>query len=343
MAKKKKARVAREPTTTTTVTKKPRAAIEHYNPRREVIEIHTKTEKNRNASGEVFGGRGTLLPILGGVAGGTAAVMASQKWSAHPGLVAAGAAGAGLLAMTMGKQSWLRQAGAGAVVGAAVVGAVPLVVGAFQSSPQQQAAHAPSPTPQKAAPHRGADGTGDGFITRQELNDALSKVADQQKQGHCDLLSALDDIRKIVANAEEQQDRALPAQRPPQILPAATTAQARAMFDRTSLTRAADGDDTYARNAYGDEYERNAYGDDERNATVDEYERNAYGDEGERNADLDERNAAVDEYERNAYGDEYERNAFVDDERNADLDERNAFVDDERNADLDERNADDLN
>jgi hypothetical protein len=71
---------------------------------------------------------GTIATVLGGVAGASAAVLASQKFNAHPGVVAAGTAAAGLAAMKLSKEPWVRQAGAGALVGAAVFGAVTLAV-----------------------------------------------------------------------------------------------------------------------------------------------------------------------------------------------------------------------
>ena len=279
-----------------------------------------------------------LLPVLGGVVAGTGAVIAAQKWSQHS-LLAAGLIGAGgLAALSAGKKTpWLAQAGAGAVIGATVIAAVPYVVGAIGKTPMAQA-------PPKPQALRGADGA-DGFVTRDELNDALSKVADQQKQGHCDLLFALDDIRKIVANAEQQQYRQLPS--------ATSTSSGNSLLAAVSPTsgpQSAQGpkivsrvipfsvagrdgyDDTYARNAYGDD-ERDGDGDDERNAAADEYTRSAYDDDDERDADGDdERNADEDEYGRNAYGDD-ERDADGDDERDADGDERDADGDDERNAD----------
>lgn len=319
-------------------------------PQREVIEIHTTRERRRNASGNLLDGSkaNTLIPVLGGVVGGTAAVLASQKWNAHSGLVAAGTAAAGLAAMTMGKQPWLRQAGAGAVVGAAVVGAVPLVVSALSKSPQP--ASQAQAQPGKAAPakrsadgERDADSGSDGFVTRKELNDALSQLADShkdaQKQQTCDLLTALrDEIRKVVAEGPNgpglpassmapslTPPPGLPAKQPPSPVMYPSNTVLRTPFD----LRGADGDD-YSRNAYGDDirdaegddYGRNAYGDDIRDAEGDEYGRNAYGD------DL-----------RDADGDDYGRNAYGDDTRDADGYEREADGY-ERDADGYERDAD---
>lgn len=228
--------------------------------------------------------------------------------------------------------------------GASVIAAVPYVVGAIGKAPMAQA------LPKPQAP-RGAEGS-DGYVTREELNDALSKVADQQKQGHCDLLSALDDIRKIVANAEQQQYRQLPAASAPSgassTLPAVGAASGLQSPQLLKMLGRVIPFSTVGRDGYNDTYARNAYGDDERDADGDErdadgddeYARNAYGDDGERDADGDdERNADDDVYARNAYGDD-ERDANADDERDADGDERDADGD-ERDSDSDERNADD--
>ena len=310
--------------------------------------VHTTRERKRNASGGALSDKAgsAIVPVLGGLAGGTAAVIATQKWGAHPGLVAAGAAAAGLAAMTLGKQPWLRQAGAGAVVGAAVVGAVPHIVGAFHKSAPQQAQAKPQPS----TVHRMAEG--DGYVTRGELNDALGKLADShketQKQQNCDLLTALrDEIRTIVA--EGPNGPGLPERGRPPALPSKQGASA-AQFTYPFNPRAADVDD-YTRNAYGedirdaeaDEYTRNAYGEDIRDAEADEYTRNAYGEDlrdaslyDERDADgFDGRDAGVyDERDASAYD---ERDASVYDERDASVyDERDASVYDERDADGDQ-------
>jgi len=261
----------------------------------------------------------TIVPVLGGLAGGTAAVIATQKFNAHPGLVAAGAAAAGLAAMTMGKQPWLRQAGAGAVVGAAVVGAVPHIVGAFSKhAPHHDGQPKPQPT---NAVHRMAEG--DGYVTREELNNALGKLADShketQKQQTCDLLTALRaEIREVIA--EGPNGPGLPAASSSPGLPSKSGGAPPRYTTMFQPTRGADVDD----------YTRNAYGDDIRDAEADDYSRNAYGD--------DIRDAEADDYSRNAYGDDV-RDA-ANDERDADGFERDASVYDERDADASERDAD---
>jgi hypothetical protein len=250
----------------------------------------------------------TIVPILGGVAGGVATVYGAEKFGLSP-LAAAGvgvAAGLGLGGAT--KTPWMKQALMGVAIGAGTLGGMQLLANV-------RAGHAAAaPAPKTTNNKRQAEG--DGYVTREELNTALGKLADshkadmqeQQKQQTCDLMTALrDEIRKTVAETQKPKPVAGGLPHLYSLYP----------------TRGASVDDE--RNAGDDEYMRNAYGvDDERNAAVeDDYMRNAYGD--------DERNAYIDE-ERNAFGDD-ERNAFADDERNALADEeRNALADEERNA-----------
>ena len=333
MPRKKKSRVVRGVPPSAALPKEVR-----HKPQIETVVVHTTRERKRNASGGALVEKAgsTLVPVLGGLAGGTAAVIATQKWNAHPGLVAAGAAAAGLAAMSFGKQPWLRQAGAGAVVGAAVVGAVPHIVGAFHKSPAQAQA-----APRPSTVHRMAEG--DGYVTRGELNDALGKLADSnketQKQQTCDLLTALrDEIRKVVA--EGPNGPGLPEGAHPPALPSKQGAPA-AQYTYPFHPRAADGDE-YTRNAYGedirdaeaDEYTRNAYGEDIRDAEADDYTRNAYGDDLRDASLYDERDA--DGFDGRDAGVYDERDASVYDERDASAyDERDASVYDERDADGD--------
>jgi hypothetical protein len=287
-----------------------------------VIEIHTTRKSSRNASGAILDGKAsTFVPVLGGIAGGTAAVIASQRWNAHPGLVAAGTAAAGLAAMTMGKQHWIRQAGAGAVVGAAVIGAVPMVVGAFAKAPAT-AGNAPAAQPSNG-PRRGAEG--DGYVTRQELDDALGKLADTQKdaqkQQTYDLLGALrEDFRKLLASGAVAPDKSAA------VLPLPTAQPAPPSFTYPIAPRAP-SDVPVARPPVDT---RGAYGDERDAGGEDDYTRNAYGEEM--------RDAETDEYTRNAYGDDM-RDAGYYDERDADPDERDSDGDD-RNSDGDDRDSD---
>jgi hypothetical protein len=326
MPRKKKSRVVRGAPPSTATEKEPR-----HKPQIETVVVHTTRERKRNASGGGLADKAgsTLVPVLGGLASGTAAVIATQKWNAHPGLVAAGTAAAGIAAMTFAKQQWLRQAGAGAVVGAAVVGAVPHIVGAFRKTAPH---HDAQPKPQASNVQRMAEG--DGFVTRGELNDALGKLADShketQKQQTCDLLTALrTEIRGVIA--EGPNGPGLPAASSASALPPSKPGAVAPQY--TSLFRPGRGADV-------DDYTRNAYGDDIRDAEADDYTRNAYGE--------DVRDAEGDDYSRNAYGDDIrdagtydERDASVYDERDADRYERDALPYDERDASVyDERDAD---
>lgn len=277
--------------------------------------IHTTRERKRDAGGGLGDKGNPLVPILGGVAGGVATVYGAEKFGLSP-VAAAGvgvAAGIGLRGVT--KSPMMQQALMGVAIGAGTLGGLQLIAGAR--------AHAATKPPATAQGKRQAEG--DGYITRQELNDALSKLAEtnktdlkeQQKQQTCDLMTALrDEIRKTVAETQKPKPTAFAYPLYPD----------RRMAAGDEYERNAFGTDEYARNAYGDLDERNAFGEDE-------YARNAYGE-------FDERNALVeDEYLRNAYGDE-ERNAVLEEERNALADEeRNAFGDDERNALADEQAA----
>jgi hypothetical protein len=285
-------------------------AIVRHKPQTETVVIHTTRERKRNAGGGLADKGGALVPILGGVAGGVATVYGAEKFGLSP-VAAAGvgvAAGLGLGSAT--KTPWMKQALMGVAIGAGTLGGLQLI-----ASAKSHAVAAPKP----ANTNNKRQAEGDGYVTRQELNDALSKLADshkadlkeQQKQQTCDLLTALrDEIKKVVAETQKPQ--------------ATTSAGIPRIYPLYPVRGAADDD--YTRNAYAvddernamldDEYTRNAYGDEERNAfAYDEYSRNAYGDE-ERNAYADEERNAVGDEERNAYGDE-ERNAFVEEERNA--------------------------
>jgi hypothetical protein len=244
-----------------------------------------------------LGNDGALVPILGGVAGGVATVYGAEKFGLSP-VAAAGVGVAGGLGIRSAvKSPMMKNAMLGVAIGAGTLGGLHLVANV-------RAAQATQPKPSANTQHGGkrqAEG-GDGFVTQQQLNDALGKVADQHKET-CDLMTALRaEIRSVVAGDDTHVRTTNPVRSPgptPGGVPHQYTL-----------------------------YPRGAAVDDERNAFVeDEYMRNAYSD--------DERNAYVeDEYMRNAFVED-ERNAFVEDERNAFVeDERNAYVDDERNADV---------
>jgi hypothetical protein len=255
--------------------------------------------------------RGALPAIAGGVASGAALVYGAEALGASPKTAAVGTTLAGGALGYFGNGD-VRTLGIGIATGGAAIGAYQYFTMARAKRAMQQ---------QQLGIKRQADGD---VVTRQELNDALARVVEQQKQGHCDLVTALrEEIKKVIADEEKPAKPAHPVP-----------------GDLYSPMRAASGDEE--RNAGDDDYARNAYGDED-------YMRNAYGDfENERNADYDERNADWDErnadedYLRNAHGEEYasvieseSRNA--DDERNADWDERNASDEDRNAGDYDEQ------
>jgi hypothetical protein len=271
------------------------------------------------------GDKGTILPIIGGVVGGGLTVWGSSRLNWHPVAVAGAGAIAGIAVAKTAKTPWIKQAGIGAAIGAAALGGVTLAGPLLQPRPTTVAQNQPPPGRKRGADgERDAEGS-DGFVTRAELNDALSKLADShkevQKQQTCDLLTALrDEIKKVVSegpNGPGASATATPL--PPKAMaPPYTFFPPRVTND--------------LRSAEGDEYARNAYGDEMRDAAVDEYHRNAYGD--------DIRDAVADEYQRNAYSDE--RDAAGYDERDAGAyDERYAAGYDERDAGgYDERDGD---
>lgn len=247
-----------------------------------------------------MGEKSPIVPILAGAGGAVVATVAAEKVGLSPNVAAWGTAAVGA-ATALGTKGVIRQVATGVGAAGACLGALSLFASARANA---------------AAKHvdqhkkRQAD---EGYVTKQELNDALSKMADGTKQAHCDLLTALDDRIKQVAGVQPGPVTSPKPQPTPGGVPR--------MY---SLYRGAGGEDEYMRNAYGDLDERNAEIFEERNAFgEDEYMRNAYGDLDERNAEIvDERNAYVDD----------ERNAYVDEERNADFEERNAYADEERNA-----------
>jgi hypothetical protein len=290
----------------------------------ETVVIHTERKKTRNADGGgSLIGKGAALPIIAGVAGGAATVYATSKLNWHPVAVAGTGAAAGLAVAATAKKPWVKQVGMGAAIGAATLGGVQLV-GSLLAPKPAQAAQAPAGKPKRSADGDEREAEGDGLVTRKELNDALSKIANVQKEGQkqqtCDLMSALrDEIKKVLA--EGPSGAPVPPATPP-------TRPVQSATFTYPFVRAADGDD-YARNAYGDFDERNAYGEDE-------YTRNAYGDFDQRDADPDVyRDAYGDEY-RDAYGDDdYARNAYGDEYREAYGDDdyaRNAYGDEYRDA-----------
>jgi hypothetical protein len=266
------------------------AATAPPRPSKETVVIHTTREKSRNAGGGFMGDRtSVILPLAGGIAGGAATVLATAKLGWHPVAVAAAATAGGLALANMSKTPWVKQAATGAAIGAGALGGVTLLGQFLQPKPaaSQHAADKKG--------HRAAEG--DGFVTRQELQDALGKLADShkeaQKQQSCDLLTALrDEIRHTIA--EVKPEPAKPAQA--QTVPFLHTI----VPSRGDEGRDAGGFDEYERNAYGDEA-RDAAAFEERDARgFDEYERNAYGDEARDAAAVEERDATLEERDAEA-------------------------------------------
>jgi len=206
-----------------------------------------------------------VVPILGGVAGGALSVIGAEQLGVAPTTAAGGTALLGVGIATTVKTPWMRDAAIGAAIGAGTLGGVQLLA-------KLRAERALASSNQSQPKLRQAEG--DRYVTQDELNRALARVAEKQQ---CDLVSAVDEIKKIVVASQRRP-------------------------------RDADGyetDDEYHRNAYG---EGAGYDDDARNADAFDVS----GEEYARNAGLEDeeaRNAAAaqgdsDEYHRNAYGDE---------------------------------------
>lgn len=198
-----------------------------------------------------------IIPILAGAGGAVIASIAAEKVGLSPNTAAWGTAAVGA-ATALGTKGIVRQVATGVGAGGACLGAISLV-GSAQAKKHASEAHRGK---------RQADGDG-GFVTQEQLNESMAKMAEGTKQAHCDLLTALDDrIRKVVA-----------AQKTPELPPA----QPRTMYYLPA--RDASLEDEYVQSPYGGpEDVRNGDGEDE-------YMRNAY--EGE--PAFDERNAGVEE------------------------------------------------
>lgn len=226
-----------------------------------------------------------IVPILAGAGGAVVASLAAEKVGLSPTVAAWGTAAAGA-ATALGSTGITRQIATGVGAAGACLGAVSLFASMRAESAKKEIAQRQQETQKRQAEAA-------SFVTRDELNAALSRAVDDANQkSSCALASALrEEVKQAVFEASRQ--------RPP---------HRAAYADDDDYTRNAYGeDDDYLRNTYGDEddYLRNAYGEDDdvvRNAygEEDDYLRNAYGDEDDaRNALADE-----DEYVRNAYADE---------------------------------------
>lgn len=228
-------------------------------PPREMMMIHhpaRRRKRNAGVGGRLMGEKSPIVPILAGAGGAVVAVVGADKLGVNPNVAAWGTAAAGA-ATALGSRGMVRQIATG-------VGAAGMCLGALQLLASAKA-EAAKKTHEKHK--RQAEGDS-GFVTQKDLNDALGRMADQQKQGHCDLLTALrDEIRRVVT-----ETKGTPA-------------------DSASLrfypTRDAGPESV-------DEYTESAYGEEARNAavppeTADEYTESAYGADGQaRNANGEE-------------------------------------------------------
>lgn len=209
-----------------------------------------------------------MVPMLGGVAGGALSVLGAEQFGVAPTTAAGGAALLGIGIASTTKTQWMRDAAIGAAIGAGTLGGVQLLakLRADRAVAKSNASSGSQPKLRQAE--------GDRYVTQEDLNRALAKAADKHS---CDLVSAVDEIKKIVV---------------------ASQSPGRAFY------RGAEGDD--------DDYHPNAYGydsefDDARNAdafdvSAELYERNAgFEEEEARNAVGDDDG---DDYHRNAYGDD---------------------------------------
>ncbi len=258
-----------------------------------------------------------LVALGGGALGGAASVVVAEKIGISPIWAGAATGGASLAGRALVKDEWAKQMLTGAATGAFGLVGVQLAAKFVMERAMSRAHREKHDATEKAAVQsvpqpnqsiaRSADGT--DFITRDELQSALSKVADQtkqvadqSKQQHCDLLTALDQITKIVAADQAKTQAAKPV-------------------DTTDATPGAGG----VPKLYTIYPTRGASVDDERNG--------------------DERDSDGDDYLRNAYASDDERNAAIEEDlRNAEVEERNADERDAdgeaRDSDGDERNAD---
>lgn len=290
------------------------AAATKPRPVRETVVIHTTRERKRNAGLATNQLASAAAMATGSVAGGAASVVVAEKAHMDPFWAGLVTSGASLALAQLAKKVPLANKGLlAASLGAGGLCGVQLLASYYARKQREAKGHdAPAKTEK-----RHADGDN---VSRHELNDALAKTAEDQKQSTTDLMTAFREEIKADMRAVMVEMSSSPKQQPSNVIRVQS-------FRRD--------DDGYERNAYGTEDERNADFSDERNAEyaerdADPWERDAGGDE--RDAAGDERDA--DPWERDASGDErdgdpdWERNA---DERDAGFEERDAFVD-ERDA-----------
>src|SRR4051794_26982199 len=135
-----------------------------------------RSKKKRNA----FGGGGLsnmktnkLLLAGGALAGGAATVVVAEKFGLTPVAAGGATAGAALAGSSLVKNQDIKDALFAASMGAGGLVGVQLL-GQWYGRHQASAAGKPAQTPKQ----RMAEGDG-GYVTRQELNDALAQVADK--------------------------------------------------------------------------------------------------------------------------------------------------------------------
>jgi hypothetical protein len=209
---------------------KPRAMIERATappkpakvPKKETVVIHTETRRERERNAGLGDGLIPqvelipIMPLLGSLGGAAAAVYADKlgigpKW-------ASGITAVGGTMGAMGTHGRLRELLTGVACSGTALATMQAIFALRADAARREAEQAAKKADDKT---RKADGA-DGFITRQELNDALVKVvdahndalvkvADAHKQQSCDLLSSLDELRKIVV---ERQKASTPSQHP---------------------------------------------------------------------------------------------------------------------------------
>lgn len=215
----------------------------------------------------MLGEKSPIVPILAGAGGAVVAVVGADKLGVNPNVAAWGTAAVGA-ATALGTKGVVRQVATG-------VGAAGVCLGALQLIASAKAEAAKKEAQQKDKDKKRQAESGGDYVTRQDLNDAMTRVVAEQKQGHCDLVTALrDEIQRTVNEVQKGKE----------------TGGGDSSHHAFAMPRGASGEDEYARKAYGDvAAERNA-------AVEDEYTRAAYGGAAERNATVDEeRNANLDD------------------------------------------------
>jgi hypothetical protein len=308
MPRKKSKKREPSPTTIERVAESP---IAKSRPVRETVVIHTTRERKRNAGVDSKTLANAAAMGGGSVAGGAASVVVAEKAKLDPFWASVVTGGTTLALAQLAKKIPLaNKALIGASLGAGGLCGVHLIASHYA---KRQQASQPKPHPESSArpseEKRSADGDN---VARTELNDALTKAAETQKQTTLDLITALReeikaDVRAVMAEAQPGKAT------PPNLIPVSSFRSA--------------GDEDYERNAYGEEDERNAEYADDGDAEAD-WERNAeYADEWERNAEFGE--------ERDADGEERDWDG---EERDADAEKRDADAE-ERDWDGEERDA----